>query len=306
VELVSIIIPCFRQAQFLGEAIESVLAQSYPHFEIIVVDDGSPDDTGQVAKRYPSVRYVRQDNQGLGAARNSGIQASSGTYLVFLDADDRLLPNHLRANLKAFEEHRDAGFVCGDYQWFGAEDTWHTHDCRPSPDHYATLLRRNFIGPPHVVMFKRQVIQELGAFRLDVSMCEDQEIFLRVARTYPIYCHHEIIADYRRHGAQSSQKYDIMLKNSHKVLRMQRDYVERNAVYREALESGMLFRQRLYERGLIEQILSEIEKCNWQRAAQALSVLVRSHPRGLVNALWNKLRKKTPEHTSSSDRAKGN
>jgi hypothetical protein len=155
-------------------------------------------------------------------------------------------------------------------------------------------------------MFKRQVIQELGAFRLDVSMCEDQEIFLRVARTYPIYCHHEIIADYRRHGAQSSQKYDIMLKNSRKVLRMQRDYVERNAVYREALESGILFRQRLYERGLIEQILSEIEKCNWQRAAQAFSVLVRSHPRGLVNALWNKLRNKTPERTSSSDRAKDN
>ena len=305
-ELVSIIIPCFRQAQFLGEAIESVLAQSYPHFEIIVVDDGSPDDTAQVVRRYPSVRYLRQDNRGVGAARNSGIQASSGAYLVFLDADDRLLPNHLQANLKAFEEHPDAGFVCGDYRWFGAEDTWHTHDCRPSPDHYATLLRRNFIGPPHVVMFKRQVIQELGAFRLDVSTCEDQEIFLRVAKTYPINCHHEIIAEYRRHSAQNSQKYDIILRASHRVLRMQRDHVKRNTRYREALQSGIHFRQRLYERSLIEQILSDIKKCNWRRTGQALSVLVRYHPRGLVNALWNKLRKKTPEHTSSSDRAKGN
>ena len=212
-ELVSIIIPCFRQAHFLGEAIESVLAQSDPHFEIIVVDDGSPDNTAQVVKRYPSVRYLRQDNRGLGAARNSGTQVSSGTYLVFLDADDRLLPNHLQANLKAFEEHPDAGFVCGDYRWFGAEDTWHTHDCRPSPDHYATLLRRNFIGPPHVVMFKRRVIQEAGGFRSDV-LCEDQEMYLRIARTYPIYCHHEIIAEYRRHGAQMSQKFDLMLKDS--------------------------------------------------------------------------------------------
>jgi glycosyltransferase involved in cell wall biosynthesis len=289
VELVSIIIPCFRQAHFLGEAIESVLAQSYPHFEIIVVDDGSPDDPAQVVKRYPSVRYLCQDNRGLGAARNSGIQASLGTYLVFLDADDRLLPNHLEANLKAFEEHPDAGFVCGDYRWFGAEDTWHTHDCRPSPDHYATLLRRNFIGPPHVVMFKRQVIQELGAFRLDVLMCEDQEIFLRIARTYPIYCHHEIIAEYRRHSTQSSQKYDMMLRSSRKVLRLQRKYARRNPVYKEALKSGILFRQRLYESGITEQISTDIGKCHWQRATKALFVFMRYHPRGLVSVLWNKL-----------------
>lgn len=288
-ELVSIIIPCFRQAHLLGEAIESVLAQSYPHFEIIVVDDGSPDDPAQVVERYPSVRYLRQDNRGVSAARNSGIQASSGKYLVFLDADDRLLPNHLQANLKAFEEHPDAGFVCGDYRWFGAEDTWHTHDCRPSPDHYATLLRRNFIGPPHVVMFKRQVIQELGAFRLDVSPSEDQEIFLRIARTYPIYCHHEIIAEYRRHSAQSSLKYDIMLRSSRKVLRLQREYARCNPVYEEALKSGILFRQRLYESGITEQISTDIGKRHWQRATKALFVFMRYNPRGLVSVLWNKL-----------------
>ena len=305
-ELVSIIIPCFRQAHLLGEAIESVLAQSYPHFEIIVVDDGSPDDPAQVVKRYSSVRYLRQDNRGVSAARNSAIQASSGKYLVFLDADDRLLPNCLQANLKAFEEHQDAGFVCGDYRWFGAEDTWHTHDCRPSPDHYATLLRRNFIGPPHVVMFKRQVIQELGAFRQDIAPSEDQEIFLRIARTYPIYCHHEIIAEYRRHSAQNSLKYDIMLRSSLEVLRLQRDYIKRNAIYREALDSGVRFRQRLYGSVLMEQILTDVEQHNWQRAARALSVFVRYHPRGLANALWNKLRKRISGRPSGSDRVRDN
>ncbi|MBK5282800.1 MAG: glycosyltransferase [Nitrospiraceae bacterium] len=304
-ELVSIIIPCFRQAHLLGEAIESVLAQSYPYFEIIVVDDGSPDDPAQVVKRYPSVLYRRQDNRGVSAARNSGTQASSGTYLVFLDADDRLLPNHLHANLKAFEEHPDAGFVCGDYRWFGAEDTWHTHDCRPSPDHYATLLRRNFIGPPHVVMFKRRIIQEVGGFRSG-SRCEDQELFLRIARTYPIYCHHEIIAEYRRHDTQWSQQCDIMLRNSLRVLGRQGDYVKRNAMYREALHSGIHFRQRLYESGLIQQILMDVEKHNWQRAARALSVFARYHPRGLANALWNKLRMRISGRPSGSDRARDN
>lgn len=304
-ELVSIIIPCFRQAHLLGEAIESVLAQSYPHFEIIVVDDGSPDDTAQVVKRYPSVRYLRQDNRGVSAARNSGIQASSGTYLVFLDADDRLLPNHLQANLKAFEEHPDAGFVCGDYRWFGAEDTWHTHDCRPSPDHYATLLRRNFIGPPHVVMFKRRVIQEVGGFRTGV-LAEDQELYLHIARAYPIYCHHEIIAEYRRHGAQNSLKYDIMLRDSVKMLRLQREYARRNPVYKEAIKIGILFRQHLYESGITEQISTDIGKRHWQRATRALFVFMRYHPRGLVRVLWSKLRKAMLGSASGSDRARGN
>ena len=291
-ELVSIIIPCFRQAHYLGEAIESVLAQSYPHFEIVVVDDGSPDNPIQVVKRYSSVRYLRQNNRGVGAARNSGIQTSTGEYLVFLDADDRLLPNCLQANLKAFQEHPDAGFVCGDYRWFGAEGTWHVHDCRPSPDHYATLLRRNFIGPPHVVMFKRQIIQKVGRFRLDVTPSEDQELFLRIARAYPIYCHHEIIAEYRRHGTQLSQKSDDMLQTSLTVLRLERDHIKRKPIYREAYKSGILFRQRLYDGALEQQIVIHIEQQRWQRATKALSIFLRYHPRGLARVLWSQLRKR--------------
>ena len=291
-ELVNIIIPCFRQAHFLGQAIESVLAQTYPHYEIVVVDDGSPDDPIQVVKRYSSVRYLRQANRGLPAARNSGIQASTGQYLVFLDADDRLLPNHLQANLKAFQEHPDAGFVCGDYRWFGAEGTWHVHDCRPSPDHYATLLRYNFIGPPHVVMFKRQVIEKVGGFREDLPSSEDQEIYLRIARDHPIYCHHEIIAEYRRHGAQMSQKFDIMLKSSLTVLRLQRDHIKRNPIYREAYQSGILFRQRLYNTALQHQIVTDIKQRRWHRVLEALFIYLRYHPRGLTSVLWRKIRKK--------------
>jgi glycosyltransferase involved in cell wall biosynthesis len=291
VELVSVIIPCFRQAHLLGEAIESVLAQSYPHFEIVVVDDGSPDDPIQVVKRYSSVRYLRQNNRGVACARNSGIQASTGEYLVFLDADDRLLPHHLRTNLGAFQEHPDAGLVCGDYRWLGADGTWHVHDCRPSPDHYATLLCRNFIGPPHVCMFKRQIIQKVGGFRTDVAGSEDQELFLRIARAYPIYCHHEVIAEYRRHDTQMSQKFDLMLKSSLAALRLQRDHIKQNPMYREAYNSGILFRQDLYDGALQRQIVTDIKQHRWRRASEALLRFVRYHPRGLANFLWNKLRK---------------
>jgi len=303
-ELVSIIIPCFRQAHLLGEAIESVLAQSYPHFEIVVVDDGSPDNPLQVVKRYSSVSYLRQENGGVASARNRGIQTSTGEYLVFLDGDDRLLSNHLQTSLKAYQEHPDAGLVCGDYRWFGPEGTWHVHDCRPSPDHYATLLRRNFIGPPSVVMFKRQVIEKLGGFRQDVAPSEDQEYFLRVARAYPIYCHHEVIAEYRRHETQASQKFDIMLKSSLAALRLQRDHIKRNPMYREAYESGIQFRQCLYIGAIQQQIVTDIKNQRWHRASQALLRFLRYHPRGLATVLWNRLRKGILRIASESTRVR--
>lgn len=95
--LISVIIPCHNQARFLSEAIGSVLSQRYSSFEIVVVDDGSTDDTFEVASRYRQVRCVRQINQSLSAARNAGLGASKGSYLVFLDADDRLLPQRSRS-----------------------------------------------------------------------------------------------------------------------------------------------------------------------------------------------------------------
>src|SRR3712207_6844017 len=103
--LVSVVIPCYNQAHFLGEAIESDLGQTYPHFEVLVVDDGSTDNTQEVAAPYPGVRCIRQENQGLAAPRNTGIRHTKGTQLVFLDADDRLLPGALASGLYAPKEH---------------------------------------------------------------------------------------------------------------------------------------------------------------------------------------------------------
>src|SRR5215208_7628052 len=129
--LVSVVIPCYNQAHFLGEAIESVLAQSYPYFEIIVVDDGSPDDTSEVAARYPEVRLVRQENQGVSGARNSGFARSEGEYVVFLDADDRLLPEALEAHLEHLEAHPECAFVSGRYKFMA--DGGSPLSERPSP-----------------------------------------------------------------------------------------------------------------------------------------------------------------------------
>src|SRR5688572_7471549 len=94
--LVSVIIPCYNHALYLREAIGSVEQQTYTHTEIIVVDDGSTDETKLVVSSFPSVKYIHQHNSGLSAARNKGIEEASGQYLVFLDADDWLYPDAIR------------------------------------------------------------------------------------------------------------------------------------------------------------------------------------------------------------------
>ena len=90
--LVSVIIPCYRQAHFLADALRSAVAQTHRPLEIIVVDDGSPDDVAAVTAQFPTVRLVRQPNRGLAAARNAGLRASSGDYVAFLDDDDTFFP----------------------------------------------------------------------------------------------------------------------------------------------------------------------------------------------------------------------
>src|SRR5919198_4963080 len=104
---ITVAIPTYNQARYLADAIDSALAQSRPPDEILVVDNGSTDDTPAVASRYPGVRYIRQTNQGICGSSNRCIQEARGDYLVLLHSDDRLLPNHLATSERALTDHSD-------------------------------------------------------------------------------------------------------------------------------------------------------------------------------------------------------
>ena len=111
--LVSVVISCQDHGRFLGEPVESVQRQTLGDVEIIVVDDGSTDDTGAVAAGLAGIHYIRQDHRGLSAARNRGWLATRGRYLVFLDADDRLPPSALEVGVAHARAHPEAAFVSG-------------------------------------------------------------------------------------------------------------------------------------------------------------------------------------------------
>lgn len=289
---VSVIIPCFQQGHFLHEAIDSVLRQTYPHYEIIVVDDASPDITRQVVQQYPAIRYVRHDqNRGLGSARNTGIRHSTGRFLVFLDADDCLLPQHFETCLKVFRGRPDLALVCGDFRWFGDNGAWHQHTCSNDPDQYAALLRFGFITPPHSVMVRRDVIVALGGFKEEriFQGSEDRDCWLRIARLHPIYCHHQLIAEYRRHSAQMSQKWGIMLRSGIAAMRAQWPHIKGNRVYEDAYQCGVRQYQQACGPPLIWQMVHDAKQRRWRLAAKAFWILARLYPEGLQRLLRDKV-----------------
>jgi glycosyltransferase involved in cell wall biosynthesis len=291
---VSVVIPCYKQAVFLSEAIESVLAQSHPNHEIIVVDDGSPDHTAQVAQSYSNVRYIHQANQGVGSARNHGLRESRGNLVVFLDADDRLLPHHFEASLEAFRKRPDVAFVCGQYRCFGAAVPGHIHNCDPRPDHYGTLLRGfhdGFIGSLITVMLQRKVLLSIDGFKEDLLAGEDYEILLRILKRYPMHCHHQYVAEYRIHDMQMTRKLDRILEGVFRVYRLERRYVKAHPEYLEAYQAGIKALQDSAGEPLIWQMVSAARSANWKLAIHLLVLLLRFYPDGIANLLRHKLAK---------------
>lgn len=219
--LVSVIIPCYNHAKYLSRAIDSVLAQSHRRVEIIVVDDGSTDDTQAAAARYPAVKYVYQHNQGPSAARNTGIDQSSGDYLVFLDADDWLFEDALYTNLQYLAAKPHAGFVSGAYMLAekGSNDEVIKEITR---DHYLHLLQRNYIAMHATVMYRREA---LAQFRFDAALrgCEDYDVYLQIARRFPVIHHTKQIAVYTIHSTNSSENLPLMLDGALRALDRQKD-----------------------------------------------------------------------------------
>jgi len=241
--LVSVIIPCYRQAHFLAEAIESALVQTYPHVEILVIDDGSPDNTSEIAARYPGVRCIRQPNRGVSEARNLGIRSSNGSYLIFLDADDRLRPDAIEIGLECFRQHPEVAFVSGRLRFISAdgqtlyEKQGHTIDAK----HYAAMLHRNYISAPCGAMCRRDVFESVTGFNSSFSVCADYDFYLRVLRQFPAWSHDLEVAEYRRHGVGLSNRSGEMLREALTVLRSQRGYLKGDPELTRAYRRGIRF-----------------------------------------------------------------
>lgn len=183
-DMVSVIIPAYNQAKYLGAAIQSVLDQTYPRFEVIVVDDGSTDNTAAVVAGFsdPRVRYIRQENRGLSAARNTGIRSARGAYLSYLDSDDLFLPEKLALLTAELEDKPYLGLVAGqaipiDEQ---GKQIGKVFD-HPLPAEGSQLLMGN---PLHVgsIVIRHTWQDRVGLFDENLRSYEDWDMWLRLLR----------------------------------------------------------------------------------------------------------------------------
>jgi glycosyltransferase involved in cell wall biosynthesis len=166
----SVVIPCFNYGHYLAEAVQSVCAQTLPEHEVIIVDDGSTDDTREVAQRliqaYPesSIALIAQDNSGSpGIARNAGVKAARGDYVVCLDADDLLDRDYLRLCAQALDAHPEAAIAYSDFHLFGNEDRVQ----QPPPWDTRTELDCNFLGV--AAMFRREGWTQVGGYDSEIG-----------------------------------------------------------------------------------------------------------------------------------------
>ena len=199
-EKISVIIPAYNAEKYIAEALDSVLAQTYPIHEIIVIDDGSTDKTAEVVHRYINSRtrelanplnlkYFYQENRGPAAARNSGIREATGEYIAFLDADDTWMPEKLARQIEKFNESPDAGLVHAKrirIDESGAEQETRKRHI-PEGFIFDSLLRDNFICCSSTLV-KKQCFDDVGLFdeHREIAKSEDYDMWLRIARQYQI------------------------------------------------------------------------------------------------------------------------
>jgi glycosyltransferase involved in cell wall biosynthesis len=259
--LISAILPTHNGASrgYLTEAIDSVLAQTYTHRELLIVNDGSTDETANQLGRYigRDIRILHQLNQGLAAARNTGIRHARGEYICFLDDDDRWLPEKLERQMEFFVNctARTDGRVKMIYtpirlinergQTVGRQ----AH--MASGDIYQELFTVNLIDSPSSVMIKRDVLNAVGSFDPTLRSIEDLDLWLRIAQDFEIHSMTEPLVEYRVHDNKMSNRLETM-------------YSWRRRVVERAIDNNRRHDVQLDRRA----ILFDIEKQYFDRCLQ--------------------------------------
>lgn len=219
---VSVVIPSYNCAAYLPEAVQSVLGQTFRDFEILVVDDGSTDETPELAAAFGrAVRYIRQANRGLSAARNTGIDRSTGQYISVLDADDLVEPDYLELMLAALDAAPDAAAVYCGYRTVDPANRPLFQVKRPPalpPERlHAALLDGNFIAPP-CILVRRDAYAQAGPFDERLTACEDWDMWLRIAALAPVLPLDRLLVRYRVRPGSMSGDPERMLRNRLRVL----------------------------------------------------------------------------------------
>lgn len=217
--LVSVIIPVYNGARFLRAALESVFAQTYRPIEVIVVDDGSTDDSGAIAQSFPDVHYIQQINQGVATARNNGIDAAHGEFFAFLDQDDLWTPDKLKLQVDHLLNNPDLGYTLTQQQFF----------LEPGTD-LPAWFRKELLTTVHTgwvlgtLLVRRTTFKDIGNFAPGYTAANDSDWFFRAkAAGIPMAVVPELLLLKRIHEANDSGRAKEILSELLKVVKVSLD-----------------------------------------------------------------------------------
>jgi glycosyltransferase involved in cell wall biosynthesis len=213
--LVSVIIPVFNGELYLRAALDSVFAQDYKPYEVIVVDDGSTDKTAAIISEFKDVAYLRQSNQGVAAARNTGLDVARGEFIAFLDQDDLWVPNKLSVQVQYFLDHPEVQYTLTHQQYFLEPGTT-----------IPVWFRKELLSEPHpgfvpsTLMVRRSVFQKTGRFETQYSHASDSDWFFKASQAdLPMAVIPELLVHRRIHPANESSKIKIALGELRRVVK---------------------------------------------------------------------------------------
>ncbi|CAA9260919.1 MAG: hypothetical protein AVDCRST_MAG20-2706 [uncultured Acidimicrobiales bacterium] len=276
--LVSVVVPCYNQAHFLRQAIGSVLAQTYPHVEVVVVDDGSDDNTEAIARSYEGVRCARQENAGLAGARNTGIRHTLGSLLVFLDADDRLLPDAVQVGLDCLRADPTAAFVYGRSRFIEADGSpLFTPEQLCSDEPFLPLLEMCTIIPGSV-MFRRAIFDGGRGFDPSVDASADWDMYLTVTQQLPVRCHGRTVLEYRRHADNMTNDPARILEAELAVLHRHTPAARDVPGGRQAVAAGRARSRAFHGPAIVEEIRRAMTTGDARAAAGRAWLLARKDP----------------------------
>lgn len=267
---VDIIIPAYNAARFLPAAIESVEAQTFTDWRILLIDDGSTDDTAAVVASYAErlgakLKYIRQENRGLPAARNTAIRNSSAKLLALLDADDLWLPGRLAASVASFDSRPQAGVSYGLISWIDASgEITGTFQGNPAPVEGRVandIYTRRMQLPCPSMTFRREAAERVGMFDETMRATEDRDLWLRIALHYEVAFVPEVIALYRLSSG-------TMSTDRERMMRAQRKFLDKH--YGEP-GCGFFARRRALARMYLQH--AEVQARNGDRGASVEAIL---------------------------------
>ncbi len=288
---VSVLIPTYNSGKFIAKAVQSVIEQTCSPYEVIVIDDGSTDETKDVLRQFGnSIKYFYQENRGPSSARNTSIKTAKGDYISFLDADDVWTPNKIEVQLDFLERHRDIGLVFSDVEEFDEEkiilkrsrmaDQVFGHDIAlqvPLQEAYIKLLMKNFICTS-TVMVKREYFKKVGFFDESLRIVEDRDMWLRIAAYYNIGYLPLVLCKKRSHNSNISGNQEIYTSSQIKVLE------KHLRLFPDQVPSSLVNRKlsRLYLSSGFDLLLKNRKRKSRQMALRSLTYTLSMRVFGLI------------------------